>query len=114
MRNKKNPPSLACRLRWRPRLSPPLGPNNGSRSCTSRCAWVPRASAWEPRTALRFIGVTVTDRLKILAGAGLATQKNRGHSIIAGAADMTTMQALSGNLPSECCAAPVPMVTDHG
>lgn len=49
-------------------------------------------------------GSTLTHHLKILAGAGLATQKKRGRSIIVGAADMTTMQALSDYLLSECCA----------
>lgn len=49
-------------------------------------------------------GSTLTHHLKILAGAGLVTQEKRGRSIIVGAADMTTMQALSDYLLSECCA----------
>ncbi len=60
-------------------------------------------------------GSTLTYHLKILAGAGLATQEKRGRSIIVGAADMTTMQALSDYLLSECCAdAPAEKVHDHG
>lgn len=60
-------------------------------------------------------GSTLTHHLKILAGAGLVTQEKRGRSIIVGAADMTTMQALSDYLLSECCAdAPTRKEHDHG
>ena len=60
-------------------------------------------------------GSTLTHHLKILVGAGLVTQEKRGRSIIVGAADMTTMQALSDYLLSECCAdAPEAKVRDHG
>lgn len=60
-------------------------------------------------------GSTLTHHLKILVGAGLVTQEKRGRSIIVGAADMTTMQALSDYLLSECCAdAPDGKTHDHG
>ena len=60
-------------------------------------------------------GSTLTHHLKILAGAALVTQEKRGRSIIVGAADMTTMQALSDYLLSECCAdAPAGKAHDHG
>ena len=60
-------------------------------------------------------GSTLTHHLKILAGAGLVTQEKRGRSIIVGAADMTTMRALSDYLLSECCAdAPEGKAHDHG
>ena len=49
-------------------------------------------------------GSTLTHHLKILAAAGLVTQEKRGRSIICGSADMSTMQALSDYLLSECCA----------
>ncbi len=53
-------------------------------------------------------GSTLTHHLKILVGAGLVTQEKRGRSVIVGAADMTTMQALSDYLLSECCADAAP------
>jgi len=60
-------------------------------------------------------GSTLTHHLKILAGAGLVSQEKRGRSIIVGAADMTTMQALSDYLLSECCAdAPTGKAHDDG
>ncbi|MEJ1991211.1 MAG: metalloregulator ArsR/SmtB family transcription factor [Maritimibacter sp.] len=60
-------------------------------------------------------GSTLTHHLKILAGAGLVTQEKRGRSIICGAADMTTMQALSDFLLSDCCADCAPgKGHDHG
>ncbi len=60
-------------------------------------------------------GSTLTHHLKILVGAGLVRQEKRGRSIIVGAADMTTMQALSDYLLSECCAdAPTQKAHDHG
>ena len=60
-------------------------------------------------------GSTLTHHLKILAGAGLVTQEKRGRSIIVGAADMTTMQALSDYLLLECCADADPgKGHDHG
>lgn len=60
-------------------------------------------------------GSTLTHHLKILAGARLVTQEKRGRSIIVGAANMTTMQALSGYLLMECCAdAPAGKAHDHG
>ena len=60
-------------------------------------------------------GSTLTHHLKILAGAGLVSQEKRGRSIIVGAADMTTMQALSDYLLSECCAdAPTEKARDNG
>lgn len=49
-------------------------------------------------------GSTLTHHLKILAAAGLVNQEKRGRSIICSGADMTTMQALSDYLLSECCA----------
>ncbi|PIE07542.1 MAG: transcriptional regulator [Rhodobacterales bacterium] len=64
-------------------------------------------------------GSTLSHHLRILVSAGLVTQEKRGRSIIAGAADMTTMQALSDYLLSECCADAAPDITpekvhDHG
>ncbi len=60
-------------------------------------------------------GSTLTHHLRILVGAGLVTQEKRGRSIIVGAADMATMQALSDYLLSECCAdAPAGKAHDHG
>ncbi len=60
-------------------------------------------------------GSTLTHHLKILAGAGLVSQEKRGRSIIVGAADMTTMQALSDYLLSECCAdAPTEKARNNG
>ncbi|MCB1351022.1 MAG: winged helix-turn-helix transcriptional regulator [Maritimibacter sp.] len=60
-------------------------------------------------------GSTLTHHLRILVGAGLVTQEKRGRSIIVGAADMSTMHALSDYLLSECCAdAPAGKAHDHG
>ncbi len=68
-------------------------------------------------------GSTLTHHLKILVSAGLVTQEKRGRSIIAGAADMGTMQMLSHYLLSECCTDAAPAshpdttpgkVHDHG
>ena len=60
-------------------------------------------------------GSTLTHHLKILVGTQLVTQEKRGRSIIVGAADMTTMKALSDYLLSECCAdAPQGKADDNG
>ena len=49
-------------------------------------------------------GSTLTHHMKILAGAGLVTQKKQGRSIICAAAQMEVMQSLSDYLLNECCA----------
>jgi DNA-binding transcriptional ArsR family regulator len=64
-------------------------------------------------------GSTLTHHLKILVSAGLVRQEKRGRTIICGSADMTTMQALSDYLLSECCAECAPTTgpakgNDHG
>lgn len=49
-------------------------------------------------------GSTLTHHMKILAQAGLASQKRQGRSIICIAAAYDEMEALSRFLLSECCA----------
>jgi len=49
-------------------------------------------------------GSTLTHHMKILAAAGLVTQKKQGRSIICAAAEYDVMRALSDYLLLECCA----------
>ncbi len=49
-------------------------------------------------------GSTLTHHMKILAAAGLVTQKKQGRSVICVAADYDVMRSLSDYLLSECCA----------